>query len=176
MRHVTQVQISHVTCMNESCNTGTNKSCHVCEWVMSHMYKQVMSRVCLSHVTCLNGPCHTSMNASRNTYGCVVSHVGMSRVFCVTESYDMDESRHTFMNMSRHTYGCVVSHVYIDWFWLLGRLIHNRAICARIVIMNFELDWDCSVMVSKVPGKKHKKLFNVTNISSITEDRQAKFV
>jgi len=161
LSHVTQVQISHVTCVNESCHTCTNKSCHVCAWVMSHVWTVHITHLWMRRATPMDALCHM--------YEWFLSSVWLSHTTWTSHV-------HTFMNMSRHTYGCVVSHVYIDWFWLLGQLIHNRAICARIVIMNFELDWDCSVMVSKVPGKKHKKLFNVTNISSITEDRQAKLV
>ena len=52
------------------CFTHTDESCHVCEWVVSHMW--------MSRATHVNEPCHTCK--------WVVSHMWMSRVTYVNES------------------------------------------------------------------------------------------
>jgi len=66
MSHVTSM--SHVTCVNMSLVWTShvkfeNKSCHMYEWVISHvwmrhMYESVASRVRMRHVTCMNETCH----------------------------------------------------------------------------------------------------------------------
>jgi len=58
MRHVTDMWMSHVTCVNESCMphiwmshvTCMNESCCTYEWVMSHMW--------MSYATHVNESCH----------------------------------------------------------------------------------------------------------------------
>ena len=59
MRHVTDMWMSHVTCVNESCMphiwmshvTCMNESCCTYEWVMSHMW--------MSYAIHVNESCHT---------------------------------------------------------------------------------------------------------------------
>jgi len=96
--------MSHVTCVNESCHmcewvmshvwmshvTHVGESCHMCEWVMSHMCEWVMSHMCewvmshiwMSHVTHMNESCHTCVNESCHKR-CVLSHNNVCYTACV---------------------------------------------------------------------------------------------
>jgi len=117
---MSQIWMSHVANMNESCRTY--------EWVMSHIWTSriahmneschrcacVMSKIWLSHVAHVHESCCTydevsvaHMNESCHTYGWVASHIWMSDA--------------THMNESCHTYEWVMSHS-----WMRHVTLHNR--------------------------------------------------
>jgi len=59
---MSHIWISHVT--------HIHMSCHLYDWVTSHIYEWVMSQICMIHVTRMNASCHT--------YEWVMSHIWMS--------------------------------------------------------------------------------------------------
>ena len=109
---VLHIQMSPVTCKNQSCHmskwvmplddvTYTNESCHMYKWVTSHVqmshatrwchiYKWVMSHLQMSHATWW---CHIQMSRAY-TWG-VISHMHTSHMYkWVTETY---KSCHTYI-------------------------------------------------------------------------------
>jgi len=88
--------------MNESCHT---ESCHIFDWVMSHIW--------MSHVIRVNHSCHT--------YECVMVHVSMSHVTTSWHYMAMNEwvishiwIRHvTHLNESCNTYELIMSHIWM---------------------------------------------------------------
>jgi len=95
---VSQVWISHVKDMNESCHTpksvmlkvGMSRVAHMNEWVMSHTWK--------SHVA--------HMNESGRRYKWVMSNIYMSRKL----------RRDLHINESCHTHEWVMSHIWMSHF------------------------------------------------------------
>ena len=85
---MSHVQMSHVSCVNESCLTCAwvmsrvwmshvsyvNESCLICEWVKSHMWMSHVSHVSESCLTCKWVMSHMCM--------CQVSHVNESCLTC----------------------------------------------------------------------------------------------
>ena len=70
-----------------------NESCHIYEWVMSH--------ICMSHATHMDESCHT--------YEWVMSHVWMRRVTHMNESSHTNKCD-TVVDASCHIHPWVVSH------------------------------------------------------------------
>jgi len=109
---MSHIWMSFVTC--------TNESCHICEWVTSHMtepwhtwmrndmsYKNY--RLCVSihtHVTHMNESCHTTHEKDSVTHVCVIYYLTESCNMCLTfMSRVTNESCHEWVvsRMSRVT-------------------------------------------------------------------------
>jgi len=69
---------------------------------------------------------------------------------------------------------------WIEWFWVLGWLFNNKAICPRIALMNFNLNWDHAVTDSKVitrsQAKEQKSKLSPRTSSFSTEKWESKSV
>jgi len=81
-----------------------HKSCHMCEWGMSHVW--------MSHVKCMNESCHM--------YDWAMSHVWLSHVTCM--------SRVTRTNESCHTCEWVKPHVWHECMLGSSLLSVHRAL------------------------------------------------
>jgi len=95
---MTQIRMSHVTHMNESC-PHTNESCCTHEWVTSHIW--------ISHIT--------HMNESYHTYEQGLPHIWMNK--CHTYEWVRPHIRMnhiTHMNTPWHTCKWVTSHTWMS--------------------------------------------------------------
>jgi len=100
-----------------------NASCHMYEWVMSHIW--------MSHVT--------HLNESSHTYEWVMSHIWMSHVTHMNKSF-------THMNKSWHAHEWVMPHTWMshathmneschthEWVMSLTRANDEQALCLQLV-------------------------------------------
>jgi len=107
-----------------------NESCHIYEWVMSHVWMIHGTHECTAQRSLLV-PAHT--NESCQTYEWVMSHIWMSHVTRMNESWytwmhgtEIFTSSCTYecvtsrMNECRHTSEWVTSHMQGSWhIWMI---------------------------------------------------------
>jgi len=100
-RVLTQIRMSHVPHMNESC-PHTNELCHTYEWIMSHIW--------ICHVT--------HMNESYHTYEQGLSHIWTNKCHTYEWVWPHIRMNHiAHMNKPWHTCKWVTSHTWMRVTW-----------------------------------------------------------